>query len=105
MPLPPTTISARPTLLVDGQYGRRVVDNMPPLTQGSVGTPGPWARGRMVYALPINGNGPVQLTPPIVLYDTTSYVVDPQGNFVGEANAIFCSRLLQAAKSEETRRF
>ena len=107
-------LSIRPTLLKDGQFGRRVVDNKPvePLEndptqyQGSIGFPGPWGRERVTDGLPLNGmgQGPVCLEPATVLCDFRGYVVDPDGNLVGEQNAIWVHRFLGARWTQDTRR-
>lgn len=99
----PTT-SARPTLLVDGDYGRRVTDTGVGIGLGSLGSPGPLGRVRMATALPVNGSGPVALKSAVVFTDPTAYLVDPAGNFVGESNAIWVTRMVAAGRVTDTRR-
>jgi hypothetical protein len=108
----PSVISARPTLVVDGQYGRRVVDNKaegastdPTVIQGSIGTPSSFlGRHRLVTALPTNQAGPVCLKSAIVFCDFSAYLVDKDNNFIGEGNAIWVPRMVSARWVEDTRR-
>jgi hypothetical protein len=92
-------LSARPTLVVDAR-GFRIVD---PATVTSLGREGPFGRGRIVPALPLNA-GPVQLRPPEVIQGVdVSYVGDPSGNLVGR-EGVGVARMLTATPTENTRR-
>lgn len=112
--MPPriSSTSDRATLLVDGNFGRRVIDNEPNVvsafpaqTQGSVGFPGTFGRNRMVTALPLNNDGPVKLRSPIVLADPQgNYLVDILNEFTGQQDAIWVHRLLTAVVTGDTRR-
>lgn len=108
----PKSTSARPQLVVDTSQQRIVDSNAPaqapnppvPPLQGSVGQQAPFGRGKMLTALPTNGSGPVMLSPPVVFGSSLSYLVDPDGFFVGERAAVFVHRLLTARWVEDTRR-
>jgi hypothetical protein len=109
MPQIPKTTSARPEILVSPDPDR-VVDAQPRSAaidpaqmRATVGRTAPFAR-RMLTALPTNSDGPAQISPPVVLGSPLSYLVDPEGNFVGERGAGFAHRLLTARWVEDTRR-
>jgi hypothetical protein len=110
MPQIPRTTSARPQLLVSPDPDR-VVDaqrgstsTQPAQMRATVGRQAQFGRARMLTALPLNADGPVQIYPPVVLASPLSYLVDPDGNFVGERGAGFVHRLLTARWVEDTRR-
>lgn len=105
MPVYPSTVTARPTLIVDERAGRV---REPVLPNGTYpGTPFGFGLMRMVTCLPTNGDGPVMVAEPLVVGDATSrgYLVDPtDGSFVGEHGPQFIHRLLTARWVESTRR-
>lgn len=112
MPQIPKTTSLRPEFLVSTDP-QRVVDAQTgaPSTdvtqmQATIGVygAGAFGRGRMLTALPTNGSGPVMVWPPMVIASPLSYLVDPDGYFVGERAAGFVHRLLTARWVEDTRR-
>jgi len=89
--------SERPTLFVNEQGGRIGPNG----TQ--VGIDGPLSRNRVIATLPLD-SGPHLLDPALVLRDSQmSYLVDPQGNLVGEHNATWVDRLLPATVTWDTR--
>ena len=93
-------LSARPIILVD-EAGHGVVDP----AGNFIGCMGPFGRGRMVAALPLNKDGPVQVAGPEVLEGICdAFVVDPQGNYIGHSNPIWVNRILDARWVEDTRR-
>jgi hypothetical protein len=63
-----------------------------------------FGRARIVTALPTNGDGPVLIDSAVALASPNSYVVDPDGNFVGVSSAFYIHRLLTARWVEDTRR-
>jgi hypothetical protein len=65
-----------------------------------------FGRMRVITAMPTNGSGPVLIEGPVLLTGPGpgSYVIDPDGNFVGTTNAFFIHRLLTARWVEDTRR-
>lgn len=92
-------LSSRPELIVD-ERGRRVVDP----SGGHVGIPGPFGRGRMVTALPVNKTGPVQLRPPELIIGPTGFLLgSPDGTVVGVAG-LWCHRIVTATVTSDTRR-
>jgi hypothetical protein len=99
MPQIPNTTSTRPELLLSPDPSR-VVDAQ----SATVGRQAQFGRARMLTALPLNSDGPVQIFPPVVLGSPLSYLIDPDGNFVGERGAGFVHRLLTARWVEDTRR-
>lgn len=93
-------LSSRPEVVVD-PHARRVFD---PTDKSRVGIPGPFGRERLIFALPINGSGPVRLSAPIVVHDQNgAYVADPDGILLGMAGTVV-SRFLAAGPTAETRR-
>ena len=93
-------LSARPKLVVD-PAARGIFD---PSTDTRVGREGPWGRERIVFALPINGTGPVTLAAPIVVHDQDGfYLADPDGTLLG-VDGVRVSRFLNARWTEDTRR-
>jgi hypothetical protein len=93
-------LSARPTLTVDNQ-GRSFVGD--PST-AAIGIPGPLGRARLVFALPTNGDGPVNIASPLVLQGPLSYVADPDGNLIGSTSPVWVHRLVRASRTSDTRR-
>jgi hypothetical protein len=100
MPQLPSTVTARPTVTVDARAGRV----REPVSNSFPGTPGLFGRGRMVTCLPTNGDGPVLLRSAVAIGDPAAYLVDPDGNFVGVASALYVHRMLTARWVEDTRR-
>lgn len=72
----------------------------------TVGQPGPLGRARVVFALPTNGTGPVNLAKPeVVVGVPLGYVGAPtDGTVVGSSAAVWVHRLVSAAKTQDTRR-
>ena len=64
--------------------------------------PGPLARGRLVYALPTNGTGPVQIGKAQVL--VYPGLTDPTGSVIGSSGPVWVYRMVSATRSPETRR-
>ena len=99
-PFPLRPPSPRPGLVTD-QRLRRIVDDAVP--QGTLGTPNPWGRGKLLTTLPL-ANGPRQLAPPTVGPDhDLAYLADLDGNLIGVAG-IWVHKLLTATIVEDTRR-
>lgn len=91
-------LSPRPELVVGAPHQPRLEDS----AGTQVGIPGPLGRARVIFALPLNGSGPVQLARATVLQGTL--VADPSGNVIGESGPVWISRLLYARWTENTRR-
>lgn len=90
--------SDRPTLITNSQGGRIGPNG----TQ--VGFDGLISNDRVITALPLR-DGPHLIEPALVLRDAQmSYVVDPQGNLIGEHGATWVDRLLTATVTANTRR-
>ena len=90
-------VSARPELVVSDRSD--VVGIPTPASQ--VGVAGPLWRERVLYALPLNGRGPVQLAPGHVLQGTL--VGDPANNVIGVVGPLWVHRMLYARWTEDTR--
>ena len=93
-------LSWRPELLVD-DHAHWLVD---PATQTQVGLPGPLAKERCVFALPLNGTGPVQIKPLEFVRDDDSRQVADPGRVVVGFDGLWIPRLLYARWTEDTRR-
>lgn len=94
-------VSARPELLVGEPHSPRVED--PGKTQvGVVGKP--LGRERVVFALPTNGSGPVQLARLDSVQGGGALVADPSNNVIGINNAVWVHRMLWALPTADTRR-
>jgi hypothetical protein len=92
-------LSARPELLVG--LTPPIAD---PTNATQVGIAGPVGRERVLFALPLGGYmGPQQIAPMRVIHGG-DYLADPQGNFVGDRDWVWISRLLTATRAENTRR-
>src|SRR5215467_5757320 len=92
-------LSPRPELVVGSPDAARIED--PGKTQ--VGVRGsPVGRSRVVFALPLNKDGPQQLRRAEVLLGTL--VADPAKNVIGRSNDVWVHRLLWAAPGSDTRR-
>lgn len=96
-------LSARPELIVD-DHAHAVGSNS--TTPAQVGIPGPLGRGRIVAALPTNkAGGPLQLVAARVLHDhTLCYLADPDGNLIGDRDAVWVHRMAYARWTQDTRR-
>ena len=88
-----TNLSARPTFIVERD--RALLDS----SAAQIGSPGPLSRGRLVFALPTNRTGPVQVTGNVVLR-----FADPDGNVIGVPQRLWIHRLLYAGSVTDTRR-
>ena len=95
-------VSPRPELLV-ADSGERIED--PGATQ--VGVRGaPLGEERLVYALPTNGFGPVQLAAgEHSVQGDGARLADPAGNVIGVVNSVWVHRMVYAAPTQDTRRF
>jgi hypothetical protein len=95
-------LSARPELVVAGD-GSSVIDRT---TATRVGIAGPFGRERVTDALPTNkAGGAVKLANAQALHDAQlCYLADPDGNLVGENNAVWVHRMLYARWTQDTRR-
>lgn len=94
-------LSSRPYVVVD-ERGRSVGEGAS--TSSRIGLDGPLGRERCLYALPLNGSGPVQWWPHVVIRDQGSVqLADSSGNVIGEG-AVWISRLLTARWVEDSRR-
>lgn len=92
-------LSSRPLLLVD--------DHAHPQgdTTSLVGKPGPLGRERIVSALKLNNNPPMQLAAPDALADAHDYLLfDPTDASVVGVKGIWIHRLLKATRTKDTRR-
>lgn len=69
-----------------------------------VGIAGPLGRSRVVFALPLNGSGPVQLAKLSAVQGSGALLADPSGNVIGTSGPVWVSRLLFACLTENTRR-
>jgi hypothetical protein len=96
-------LSQRPELVVGGdQTATIVADAASPQTQVGLGA---LVSARIVTALPSNKNGPVKLASALALHDgALCYLADPDGNLLGERNAIWVHRLVTAVTTPNTRR-
>lgn len=92
-------LSPRPELVVGSPDAARIED--PARTQvGVIGTP--LGRERVLYALPLNKEGPRQLRRAEVLQGTL--VADSFGNVIGSSGPVWVHRLLYAGPVADTRR-
>ena len=95
----PRTISGRPLIIVDDRAVHLVDEK-----GNHIGWAGPLGRERVVFAL-LMGNGPQQIDPGVVLDGRDgAWLVDPDGFVVGEQSPFWCSRMLGARWTEDTRR-
>ena len=69
--------------------------------KAQVGRAGPIWRERVLYALPLNQSGPVQLAGAEVLQGTL--VADPANNVIGVTGSVWVHRMLYARWTEDTR--
>jgi hypothetical protein len=93
--------SLRPALLVDPR-GFRVND---PATVSLVGKPAPFGRERVLFALPLNGSGPVQIAPAVVWHDPDGHhIADVMRDLIGSREQVWCHRMLRARWTQDTRR-
>jgi hypothetical protein len=92
-------LTPRPELVV-GDDSARV--QAPDGTQ--LATSGPLGRERCIFAIPLNGSGPVQLGKLTALRGDGAYLADPGGNVIGEPTDVWCHRILYARWTEDTRR-
>jgi hypothetical protein len=92
-------LSPRPEIVVGSPDDARLED--PSKTQVGF-LAAPLGRERVLYALPLNGDGPQQLARAEVLSGTL--VADPDGNAVGVAGNVWVHRLLYAGPVADTRR-
>jgi hypothetical protein len=92
-------LTPRPELVV-GDDNSRV--QSPDTT--NVGRAGPVARERCIFAIPLNGSGPVQLARITAISGGGAYLADPLGNVIGEPKGVWCHRILYARWTEDTRR-
>ena len=98
---PLRNLSWRPEILVD-HHGARLQD---PTDGSQVGIAGPLGRERVVFALPLNQTGPVQIAPHEWLRDEdSSQVADTSSAIVGRSAGLWISRLVYAYWTEDTRR-
>jgi hypothetical protein len=51
----------------------------------------------VVFALPLNGTGPVALAKPVVNQGEMGYVGDAQGNVIGSRGPVWVSRMVSAS--------
>lgn len=90
--------SPRPEIVVDNATSR-ISDS----AGASIGSPGPFGRERVVFALPLEP-GPALLAPASVVRDPgPAYLADADPALVGYP-AVWVSRMLAAAITEDTRR-
>jgi hypothetical protein len=92
-------LSPRPELVVGSPDAARIED--PVRTQVGVREK-PIGRSRVVFAIPLNKDGPQQLRRAEVLQGTL--VADPAGNVIGKSGSVWVHRLLWAAPVADTRR-
>jgi len=69
-----------------------------------VGRDGPRGRDRMLFALPLNGTGPVEVVRGRTVTAVGARLADPDGDLVGDRAMLWIHRLLTAAATEDTRR-
>ena len=98
----PLPTSPRPELIVD-QNPARFVDPSgqeqgPPQPQPSV-----LGRDRVQFTLR-RKEGARLIQPARVLHGSATYVIDTEGNLIGETNAVWVDRLLTATVTGDTRR-
>lgn len=92
-------LSPRPELVVGSPDAARIAD--PAHTQ--VGVKGiPLGRERVLYALPLNKDGPQLIRRAEVLQGTL--IIDPAGNVLGVSGPVWVHRLLHAGPVADTRR-
>ena len=92
--------SWRPELVVD-DHAHRLWD---PTTGTYVGLPGPLGRERVIFALPTNGTGPIQVTRAKVLKDDDgAMIVDQNVTLLGQPG-VWVHRMCYAGVVEDTRR-
>jgi hypothetical protein len=91
--------SPRPTVLVSNEAIVRSPDKTQP------GIAGPLGRSRVLFALPLNKAGPVQLQrAEIINGPPAAFAGDPQVNLIGFAGAAWVHRMLTADRTTDTRR-
>lgn len=90
--------TARPELVV-GAISESVVDPL----GNRLAFAGPLGRDRVLMALPLK-EGPKLIQPARVLKDSATYVIDPDGNLIGESDPVWVQRLLPATVTLDTRR-
>ena len=95
-------LSPRPELLV-ADSAERIED--PGKTQ--VGFRGsPLGRERVVFALALNGSGPVQVTfGEHSVHGDGARLADPDGNVIGVSQSVWVHRMVYAPPTANTRRF
>lgn len=95
-------VSARPELVVGEPHQPRV--EAPDGTQLGVSA-GPVWRERVLYALPLNGqgSGPVQLARAGLVQGDQNLLGDPSNNVIGGDSPVWVHRMLYAARTEDTR--
>lgn len=93
-------VSPRPEIVVDDR-SRRVED----AANSQLGLAGPLGRERCLYALPLNGSGPVQWAAAVAVRDHASSLLADTGlDLIGQDRGVWISRLLTARAVEDTRR-
>jgi hypothetical protein len=92
-------LSPRPELVV-GDNAAPIVD--PQAAQ--LGTAGPLGRARVLYALPLNKQVPLQLRFARAIRSNGALLADPSGNVVGDVAPVWVARMLYARWTEDTRR-
>ena len=69
-----------------------------------VGRAGPRGRDRMLFALPLNGAGPVEVIRGRTVTAVGARLADADGALIGDRGTLWIHRLLSAAATEDTRR-
>lgn len=93
-------VSARPELVVGAPNQPR----LEALDKSQIGIPGPVWRERVLYALPLNASGPVQIANVSAVQGDSALVADPDGNVIAPPNgAVYVHRMLYARWTENTR--
>lgn len=65
----------------------------------------PLGLDRVLDTLPLKNGGPHLIAPALVLHDgQLGYIIDPEGNLIGESNAVWVQRMLPATTTLNTRR-
>ena len=94
-------VSPRPELLVSD---RGALTEDPGNTQ--VGFRGsPLGQERVVFALPTNGFGPVQVSFDETVQSDGALLADPSGAVVGVTSSVWVHRMVSAPPTQDTRRF
>lgn len=92
-------LSARPLVLVD-DHARPQGD-----TAAFIGIPGPLGRNRLVSALKLNNNPPLQLlAPEVIVGDHDCLLFDPTDASIVGVKGIWIHRMLKATRTRDTRR-